>query len=437
MGPLSDHWQRERDELMTRGSAAREQNQPGRTGSPRRFRGVLMLFAAILLAPLAIAGFAVAGDPGEDDFYKQFPVFQDVLRLVRQAYVDDVDLSQLMAGAFQGLGDALDPFSTLVPSDRVAALKQLDERPPASGMVLAHANGVLYVVSVLPDSPAEAADIRPGDILTEIDGLPTRNLSLWNAELLMADIPQAPEPMAAESTGAGEAEDGDGVGLSVGILRRGDQWTVHLDSPLVQSPGSSVEVDSEVATLSVFDVSPTSVTAIAAGLREQATSGLGGLLVDLRRSSGTDYESAVEIAGLLGVTGAADFVDRDGNRRHLEARTEPAWAGPVVVLVGQATHGAGELLARLLSERYATVGQPTFGYLGRPAWLPVGDGHQMRTADGFYGPAGEGTWDEPLEPEIIVRGRDRRFSQQDQTLEELTTQRALEVIRSEAVGRAA
>lgn len=399
-----------------------------------------MLVAAVLLAPLAIAGFAVAGDPGEDDFYKQFPVFQDVLRLVRQAYVDEVDLSQLMAGAFQGLGDALDPFSTLVPSDRVAAVRQLELGPPASGMVLAHANGVLYVVSVLPDSPAEAADVRPGDILTEIDGLPTRNLSLWNAELLIANIPPAPEgdpePDAAASDTAG-ADEEKAVGLSLGILRRGDQWTVHLNTPLVAAPSSTIEVEANVARFEVFDLTPASVTAIATGLREQATAGRDGLLVDLRRSSGTEYAAAVEVAGLLGVSGAADFVDRDGNRSHLEAATETVWGGPVVVLIGQATHGAGELLARLLSDRYSTVGQPTFGYLGQPAWLPVVDDHQLRTADGFYGPAGEGVWDEPLEPEVIVSGRDRRFSQQDQTLDELTIQRGLEVLRSAAAGHAA
>lgn len=400
---------------------------------PMKTRGLLMLIAAVLLAPLAIAAFAVAGDPGEDDFYKQFPVFQDVLRLVRQAYVDEVDLTQLMAGAFQGLGDALDPFSTLVPSDRVAAVRQLGQRPPASGMVLAHANGVLYVVGVLPGSPAAGADLRAGDILTEINELPTRNLPLWNAELLIADVPSAPEAGAGSEAGEGT----EGEGLSIGILRRGDQWTVHLNAALVGSTDSVIEVDSSAITLNVFDLSPDSVASIATGLRERSTTDIDGVLVDLRRSSGTDYESAVQVAGLLGATGSADFVDRDGNRSHLEATTEPAWTGPVVVLVGQATHGAGELLARLLSERYPTVGQRTFGYLGRPTWLPVGDGHQMRTADGFYAPAGEGVWDEPLEPEIAVSGRDRSFSQQDRTLDELTTERGLEVLRSAAAGHAA
>ena len=389
-----------------------------------RSRGILLLVSAVVLVPLAIAGFASGGDPGADSFYKQFPVFQDVLRLVRQAYVDEVDLSELMAGAFQGLGDALDPFSTLVPGEQAGAVMSLGDAPPPSGMVLAHSNGVLFVVSVLPDGPAENADIRPGDVLTEIDGQPTRNLPLWNAELYLARVAEASD---------GELADG----MSLGVLRRGDQWNTNLTSRLDESPAAELVMDGDIAILHLYGLEAAATDVVEAGLTREEIAGSAGLIVDLRRSWGTNYDTAVEIAGLLGVSGATDFVDRKGDRSSTASDREPAWHGPTVVLVGQGTHGAGELLARLLAERYATVGQNTFGYLGRTAWLPVGDGHQLRTADGFYAPPGEGTWDEPLEPEVLVTGRERRFSDKDQTLDELTRERGLEVLRSSGTARAA
>lgn len=385
-----------------------------------------MLVSAVLLAPLAIAGFAVAGDPGEDDFYKQFPVFQDILRLVRQAYVDEVDLSELMAGAFQGLGDALDPFSTLVPGEYVFQVQELGRAPSPSGIVLAHSNGVLFVVSVLPGGPAEAAEIRPGDILTDIGGVTTRNLPLWNAELNLAQVPAG-----------GDANGEGGEGLEVGILRGGEQRSVTLRDPLTESEGARLEVAPEAATLRLFEVSEATAGYIAEALAAPGADSTAGLLVDLRQSWGDGYQAAAEIARLLGGSGATDLVDRNGRRTRLEVERQPAWSGPVVVLVGQATHGAGELLAHLLAEHYQTVGQSTFGYMGRAAWLPAGDGAQIRTADGFYGPAGEGTWEEPLEPEIVVSGRDRRFSQKDRSLDELTEERGLEVLRSAGLDRAA
>ena len=57
----------------------------------------------------------------EDSFYKYLSVFSEVLRLVRQAYVDETDLRTLMAGALEGSSDALDPFSFYIPAAEVEA----------------------------------------------------------------------------------------------------------------------------------------------------------------------------------------------------------------------------------------------------------------------------------------------------------------------------
>ncbi len=402
-----------------------------------RNRTILLVVSALLLAPLAIASFAVAGDPGDDDFFKQFPVFQDVLRLVRQAYVDEVDLSELMAGAFQGLGDALDPFSTLVPSEHVEALRTLSDSPPPSGMILGHGGGVLFVIGLSPGGPAEAAEIKPGDIITEIGGVPTRNLPLWDAELRLSQIPMAIADTPNDGTDDSEAEPIDQGGLSVGILRGGDQWVAKLTQTESEILDLTTTVNDNDLILRLYRPSPSAVEQISTALSEATTSGLSGVLIDLRRAWGSDYNAAIEIAQALGSAGGADFIARNGDRTHVTSAGDQHWGGRVVVLVSRSTHGAGELLARLLANNFQTVGQNSFGYLGQPSWLPVGEGAEMRTADGFFGPPIEGAWNEPLEPEIVVTGRDRRFSQKDQSLEELTEQRGLEALRSEDLERAA
>ncbi len=376
----------------------------------------MITLSALLLIPLAVASFAVAGDPGEDDYYKQFPVFQDVLRLVRQAYVDEVDLGQLMAGAFQGLGDALDPFSTLVPAEHVETLRANEGAPPASGLVLAHSNGVVFVVSVLPESPAAKAEIQPGDIVTEIGGTAVRNLPLWDVEMRLADL---------------------GEGLDVGILRGGEQTVSTLQPQEAAEPVVWAEANGEFLTLRVHQTTEATVAEVAGVLAEARERGLQGVLVDLRRAWGRDYQAATDLAAVLGGERASDFVGREGTRERVEASTEVVWDGPVVTLVSRGTHGAGELAARLLAERHATVGQSTFGYLGSQAWIPVGEGAFMRTASGFFAPVEEGDWSIPLEPEIVVTGRDRRYSQQETTLDELTEERGLAELSSLTLGRAA
>ena len=58
-------------------------------------------------------------DDGVDSLYKYLSVFTEVFSLVNRAYVDELDPKTLMAGAFEGAVDALDPFSLYIPAEAV------------------------------------------------------------------------------------------------------------------------------------------------------------------------------------------------------------------------------------------------------------------------------------------------------------------------------
>ena len=123
-----------------------------------RSRLVFLLVSGVLVLTIlsgTLLGAPTRDDEGEDSLYKYLSVFTEVLRLVRQAYVDETDLDLLMNGALDGTPDALDPFSMYVPEDAVQGylaarqvgesrsglrrktelINQLPSTPPTTGLV--------------------------------------------------------------------------------------------------------------------------------------------------------------------------------------------------------------------------------------------------------------------------------------------------------------
>src|SRR5688572_25203902 len=158
-----------------------------------RSRLLFLLISGILVLTIlsgTLLGAPTREDEGDDSLYKYLSVFTEVLRLVRQAYVDETDLDLLMNGALDGTPDALDPFSMYVPeenvSDFMAAQKLGVTR---SGLRVAKERGVAYVIAVQEKAPADTLGLEQGDILSRLDGDSTREIPLWKIEKALTQAP--------------------------------------------------------------------------------------------------------------------------------------------------------------------------------------------------------------------------------------------------------
>ncbi|MEM9555852.1 MAG: S41 family peptidase [Acidobacteriota bacterium] len=339
---------------------------------------LLFLFCSFLVIALVATGSLVAAsareDSGADDSpYKFLSVFLEVFGLIDKAYVDEPDESVLLAGAFEGAVDALDPFSLYVPKEAVPGWQSARSiGTEHSGLLVLKERGVAFAVAVEEGSPADRAGIEAGDILAAIDGRRTRREPLYEIHRMLS----APA----------------GTTMDVELLRRGRKSHVDLVLGEYPRPAVSLSVEDGVPVLRIPSLDEGAATDVAGSLEALRGGSLDGvestdrLLIDLRGVAGGSKAEAFAIADLLTQGDLGTLVRRDETLETYRADDEPSWSGRLVLLVNRSTQGAAEVLATVLRQTAEAqlVGERTFGHAGRLHVIDLSDGGQLQITTAFY-----------------------------------------------------
>src|SRR5438045_6103867 len=144
----------------------------------------------VLLISTPVIAFAIIGGylgqaMTKDDTLQHLRVFEDVVSLVLNNYVEEVDVKQAMRGAMRGLADGLDADSTFLTPDLVKTFESNSNPGPADIGVELVRQYYLRVVSTRDGSPAAKAGLRSGDYIRAIDGTATRDISAFQGTRLL------------------------------------------------------------------------------------------------------------------------------------------------------------------------------------------------------------------------------------------------------------
>jgi carboxyl-terminal processing protease len=303
-----------------------------------RSRVLFLVLSIVVLVPVVTGmlwsqvGERRAGESGGDSLYKYLAIFSEVFGLVRDNYVDQPDTGLLLAGAMDGATDALDPFSAFVPeSARADYERVLEVGRSRSGLTIVKDHGIAYALAVEEGSPAETAGIEAGDIVAELDGRSTREMSLGRVQRLLA---------------------GDqGTALAAKLLRQGDSHAATLTLAAYPTPEPRLEEVRGVALLRVRSFGPETAARVRGLLEALAARRADKLLVDLRGVAGGAGEAGVEVARLFAQGDLGRLAGRGGEPRTFRGEAPPLWSGAIAVLVDGGTQGAAEVLAAALRER--------------------------------------------------------------------------------------
>jgi len=450
---------------------------------------VLPMLMALVLAAAPTGGQAAAlgkdgrgahgghGANGEEDtfdtYLKYLKVFSEVLGLIRDTYVDEPNTDALMAGALEGVTDAMDPFSVYVPGPAVGAyVKALSVGKSLSGLALLKERGATLVMAVEKGSPADAAGLKVGDLVAKLDGNSTRTAPLWEMQEALAGAPGTKVTLEVIRLGAPvqasfELEPFTPPAVSLRhVGESGDSGEVAKAAP--GSPGSNNAAGSQPSGRKPASPTPLAPPAskgtagregkdgkLATVLRipsfsaetaeqvrnELAPLGKAGtpatnkLLIDLRGVSSGDPEQAYAVARLFTGGELGAMLRRKQEVRSFESTDTPLWQGRLVVLVDRGTAGPAEVFASVLRQRVGAelVGERTLGYAGHQATADLSTGSRLFFTDAFYTGPDKKPINESLKPDLLVSERNRTFLEKDVPMSDLILRRGVHHLLDEPV----
>jgi carboxyl-terminal processing protease len=285
-----------------------------------------------------------------DDAYKGLRVFTDVLNKVRENYVEQPDLGRAMRGGLQGMMEALDPYSSFVDGETYREMEEAKAGQTADpGIVLSRRYGYAYIVSTVPGSPAHQRGLRTGDLLETIDGQRTAEMSLWEAKKLLV------------------GDEGSSVNLRVIRARRSVPVPVELVREELELPEVSARIVEEgIGVLTIPHFQEGVSKEISAKLKMLLSSGLEGLIVDVRGTAIGTLEEAVQVSDLFLPVDAliVSVGGRSGEKTDFVSKGDPLLSGiRIVLLIDGGSSGAAEVFAAALADHGLgeTVGERTDG----------------------------------------------------------------------------
>lgn len=356
-----------------------------------KLRGrLLVLVVSVPIIVFAVVGGFMGKAMAREETYNYLRIFEDVVTLVMNHYVEEVEPSKVMHGAMHGLADGLDPDSAYLD---VTEARNYEKNLPlpagATGLELTR-QYYLRVIAARDDSPAARAGLRPGDYIRAIDGMSTRDTTVYEGARALVGQP--------------------GTKVTLTVLR-GNAAEPHVVE-LVREAAAPAPVRSRMAApavgyLRIAEFGKSTVEQVRHEVNALTKTGASSLVIDLRATAFGDVEAGLAAARLFVASGTLAFRQERGKAK--EAITSADGDGsitlPVAVLIDFGTSGPAELFAAALSgsKRAALVGERTVGRAARQRLVRLPDGSGLILTHLLYLTPAEAVINEKgLTPEVAV-----------------------------------
>jgi carboxyl-terminal processing protease len=382
-----------------------------------RARLAIALTSTLLVGYVALG--SLLGRVLGDTTYGQLALFNEVLRIVLDAYVEPVNVDRAMNGARLGLTDALDGDSAYLDADEFRAYQAGGRDNDAEiGVILSRRVSFLMVVTVKAGSPAAKAGIRPGDLVKTIDGRHSRPLSAVTGQRLLRGAP--------------------GSVVKLALLRIGSPDPVTMDvvrERLIPVPAQGRMLDGGAAYVKIGEFTPKVTDEVRADVEGFKRAGARQLVLDLRGAGHGDLSEGVKMAELFMKGGVvAKVAGARAEEQVLNA--DPArsvWDRPMAVLTDNGTSGAGEIVAAALLDagRASVVGEPTFGRAPIQRAVVLPEGGLVLTVARYVSPKGTAIHGKGVTPSVPVQDRADDDAGEGAPAGDPILEKALEVLRGE------
>ncbi len=338
----------------------------------------------------------------ENELYEKIDLFGEVLENIEKDYVDDVNQSEMMDSAINGLLQSLDPYSAYMSPELFKEM-QTDTRGEFGGLgiEIGMESGVVKVISPIDDTPAANAGIKAGDYIVKIGNEQVQGKSLMEAVKLM----RGP------------------VGTSIKLTIRRKNVKKPLEFEITRKIIEIKSVNSEVLGKSK-DLGYIKLKSFNENSDKQflnivkkfeRDSKVKGYILDLRNNPGGLLTQAINITDFFLDDG--EIVSTKGRkesetRKFFAKRGDQVKGKPIIVLINNGSASASEIFAGALKDhkRAIILGENSYGKGSVQSIIPLRNGGGMRlTISKYYLPSGDSISEVGVTPDIVVEENEDNF----------------------------
>ncbi len=338
-----------------------------------------------------------------NDIYKKIDVFGEVLEKINKEYVDEVNPSESMDAAINGLLQSLDPYSGYMTPESFKGMKtETSGEFGGLGIEVSMEAGVVKVISPIDNTPASKAGIKAGDYIVKINNIQVQGKSLMEA----VDLMRGPV----------------GSSIEITVRRSGVKkaliFEITREIIEVQSVKSEL-IDKNIGYIRLTSFNENSSDQIKERIiKLNKNKNLKGYILDLRNNPGGLLSQAIKISDFFLENGE---IVSTKSRQILENRKWFAKKGDItdgktlIVLINYGSASASEIVAGALKDhkRAIIVGENSYGKGSVQSIIPLKNKGAIRlTIAKYYLPSGKSISEVGVTPdiEILESSEDFKFN---------------------------
>ena len=336
----------------------------------------------------------------EVDIYKKIDLFGEVLEKINQEYVDEVNQSESMDAAINGLLQSLDPYSAYMSPEIFNEMQtETSGEFGGLGIEVSMESGVVKVISPIDDTPAANAGIKAGDYIVKIEDIQVQGKTLSEA----VDLMRGPVGSSIELT----------------IRRRGEKKALKFNIIREIIEIQSVKTDlleDNIGYIRLTSFNENSSEQIQKKIKElENNKNVNSYILDLRNNPGGLLTQAIKISDFFldnGEIVSTKSRKKSENRKWFAKKGDLTNGKKLIILINYGSASASEIVAGALKDhkRAILIGENSYGKGSVQSIIPLkNDGAIRLTVAKYYLPSGKSISEVGVSPDITVNEEGDKF----------------------------
>ena len=329
----------------------------------------------------------------ETDVYQKIDLFGEVLEKINKEYVDEINQSESMDSAINGLLLSLDPYSAYMSPEIFNEMQtETSGEFGGLGIEVGMESGVVKVISPIDDTPASRAGIKAGDYIVKINNIQVQGKSLSEA----VDLMRGPV----------------GSGIELTIRRRGEKkaLTFKIIREVIQIQSVKSELlEEDIGYIRLTSFNENSGKQVEKNIKDlEKKNNIKSYILDLRNNPGGLLSQAIKISDFFlnnGEIVSTKSRKASENRKWFANEGDLTKGKTLIVLINYGSASASEIVAGALKDhkRAILLGENSYGKGSVQSIIPLkNDGAIRLTVAKYYLPSGKSISEVGVSPDIEI-----------------------------------